>query len=110
MLPPLGLLAGQEYALARTALLPGDRVVFYSDGVVERRAGAGRLGLAGLRDHLTTAGEPSAASLLTHILSHVTGLHETPLEDDATVMVLGVLDDQTHEPPASPPVSGTTAS
>lgn len=110
VLPPLGLLAGQEYALARTALLPGDRVVFYSDGVVERRAGAGRLGLAGLRHHLTTAGEPSAASLLTHILSHVTGLHETPLEDDATVMVLGVLDDQTHEPPASPPVSGTTAS
>jgi hypothetical protein len=35
-------------------------------------------------------------------------VHETPLEDDATVMVLGVLDDRTHEPPASPP-SGETA-
>ena len=32
----------------------------------------------------------------------MSGLHETPLEDDATVVILGVLDDQTHEPPAAP--------
>jgi hypothetical protein len=30
-------------------------------------------------------------------------LHETPLDDDATVMVLAVLGDRTHEPSASPP-------
>ena len=39
-LPPLGLLAGQPLAVARLALRPGDRVVFYSDGVIERRSGA----------------------------------------------------------------------
>ena len=93
---------------ARTALRPGDRVVFYSDGVIERRCAEDRLGAHGLQRHLTTVGDPSAASLLTHVLKHVAGLHETPLEDDATVMVLGVLDDRTHEPPASPP-SGDTA-
>ena len=46
---------------------------------------------------------PSAASLLTHIVSHVAGLHETPLDDDATVLVLGVLDDRMREPPSRPP-------
>jgi serine phosphatase RsbU (regulator of sigma subunit) len=106
VLPPLGLLSGQELVAARAMLRPGDRVVFYSDGVVERRHVDDRLGIDGLRRHLISVAEPSAASLLTHVLSHVAGLDETPLEDDATVMVLGVLDDRTHEPPNHPPVAG----
>ncbi len=107
VLPPLGLLSGQPLALARVSLRPGDRVVFYSDGVFERRSGTDRLGIDGLHDHIRAVSAPSAASLLTHILSYVTGLHETPLEDDATVVILGVLEDQTHEPPAEPPAEAT---
>ncbi len=103
VLPPLGLLSGQELIVARRTLHPDDRVLFYSDGVVERRLADDRLGIEGLRTHLLAAAEPSAASLLTHVMHHVAGLHETPLEDDATVMVLGVLDDRTHEPPNHPP-------
>jgi serine phosphatase RsbU (regulator of sigma subunit) len=103
VLPPLGLLSGQELVAGSMSLLPGDRVVFYSDGVIERRHADDRLGFDGLCRHLTAVAEPSAASLLTHVLSHVAGLHETPLGDDATVMVLGVLDDRTHEPPNRPP-------
>ena len=103
ILPPLGLLDSHELVPARTVLQPGDRVVFYSDGVIERRCAEDRLGVHGLLHHLTAVAEPSAASLLTHVLNHVAGLHEAPLEDDATVMVLGVLDDRIHEPPASPP-------
>jgi hypothetical protein len=80
--------------------------VLYSDGVIERRSGTARLELAGLHAHIKASPEPSAASLLTHILNHVSGLHETPLEDDATVAILGILDDQTHEPPATPPAEG----
>ena len=75
--------------------------------MIERRSGEGRLDIEGLHEHIRAATGPSAASLLTHILSHVSGLHETPLEDDATVVVLGVLEDQTHEPPAAPPAEGT---
>jgi serine phosphatase RsbU (regulator of sigma subunit) len=103
VLPPLGLLTGRTFVPATTTLLPGERIVFYSDGVVERRHADSRLGIEGLCRHLVEVAEPSAASLLTHVLSHVAGLHETPLEDDATVMVLGVLDDRTHEPPSRPP-------
>jgi len=103
VLPPLGLLSGQPLATASAALRPGDRVVFYSDGVIERRDVDDRLGIEGLRRTLLAGVEHSAASLLTHLLNHVAGLHETPLEDDATVMVLGVLDDPLHEPPNHPP-------
>jgi serine phosphatase RsbU (regulator of sigma subunit) len=103
ILPPLGLLTGQPFVQMTTTLFPGERIVFYSDGVVERRHADDRFGFEGLCGHLVEVAEPSAASLLTHVLSHVAGLHETPLEDDATVMVLGILDDRTHEPPAEPP-------
>ena len=92
--------------MTRTVLEPGDRVVFYSDGVIERRHLEGRLGVAGLQAHLAQVAGPSAASLLTHIVSHIAGLHEEPLDDDATVLVLGVLDDRRHEPDTSPPVTG----
>ena len=77
---------------------PDDRVVFFSDGVVERRSIDGPDGRRGFVDHVALVTEPSAASLLTHIVSHVSGLHETPLDDDATVIVLRVLDDRSHEP------------
>ena len=50
--PPLGLLSGQPFALMRVTLRPGDRVVFYSDGVIERRSGDDRLGIDGLHAHI----------------------------------------------------------
>jgi serine phosphatase RsbU (regulator of sigma subunit) len=108
VLPPLGLLSDQDLVPERITLRIGDRVVLYSDGVIERRCARGRLGADGLYRHLATTAGPSAASLLTHVLKHVAGLHETALEDDAAVVVLGVLGDQTHEPPTTPP-DGETA-
>ncbi len=101
--PPLGIGDCSGLQSVSTELAPGDRVVFYSDGVVERRNLTGRLGSDGLFEHVARCAEPSAASLLTHIVCHVTHLHETPLDDDATVLVLGVLDDPVHEPSAHPP-------
>ena len=101
--PPLGLLGDQQPVPTRTALSVGDRVVFYSDGVIERRCAEGRLGAEALYRHIAATTGQSAASLLTHVLNHVARLHETPLDDDATVLVLAVLGDRTHEPSASPP-------
>jgi serine phosphatase RsbU (regulator of sigma subunit) len=101
--PPLGIGDPSGLATTRTELQPDDRLVFYSDGVVERRNLTGRLGVEGFLEHLAQVAEPSAASLLTHIVSHVSGLHETPLSDDATVLVLRVLDDRAHEPSTDAP-------
>ncbi len=101
--PPLGIGDPSRLASARTELQVGDRLVFFSDGVVERRTLTGRLGVAGFLEHVGQVADPSAASLLTHIVSHVSGLHETPLDDDATVLVLRVLDDPAHEPSTDAP-------
>ena len=107
--PPLGIGDPARITTTRTEAGPGDRIVFFSDGVVERRSLGGRLGVAGFIDHVGLVADPSAASLLTHIVSHVSRLHETPLDDDATVLVLGVLDDRAHEPSTSAPEPDATA-
>ena len=61
VVPPLGLLADQKLVPARAELHVGDRVVFYSDGVVERRCAGGRLGAAALHRRLRAAPGQSAA-------------------------------------------------
>ncbi len=104
--PPLGIVDRDRLASVSTEVAPDDRVVFYSDGVVERRSLEGRMGVEAFVDHVALVTDPSAASLLTHIVSHVSGLHETPLDDDATVMVLRVLDDRSHEPSTDVPEPG----
>ena len=78
--------------------------------MIERRCAEGRLGAAGSYRHLAAITGPSAASLLTHVLSYVARLHETPLDDDATVLVLAVLGDRAHEPSASRPDEATPVS
>src|SRR6476659_319856 len=104
--PPLGVPGGTMPRISRHPLKPGDRVVFYSDGVIERRYLGGRLGIAAFHEHLTKVPGPSAASLLTNIVSQIAGLHEAPRDDDATVLALGVLDARSHEPDTTPPPHG----
>ena len=107
--PPLGIGDASRLASTPHRARVGDRLVFFSDGVVERRNLTGRLGVAGFLEHIARVAEPSAASLLTHIVSHVSGLHEAPLDDDATVLVMRVLDDRAHEPSAHAPAPVETA-
>jgi PAS domain S-box-containing protein len=35
--PPLGVVSGQQYSFQRAVLEPGDRLVLYTDGLIERR-------------------------------------------------------------------------
>ena len=90
---PLGLgnMDQDERLLARTSLEPGDRVLLYSDGVVEARNAAGEFfGTARLGDLVARqagAGQsaPETMRRLMHaILEHQAGA----LQDDATTMML----------------------
>lgn len=72
-------------------LEPGDRVVLFSDGIVERRAAAGgHLGLAGLRAALSAAPDLSASAAVSVAQSAVVDATTEALRDDASILVLAV--------------------
>src|SRR5215218_4695395 len=88
--PPLGLGFGQP-EIATAALEPADRVLFYTDGVVEGRNLAGEpFGEARLADLLareTLAGQPAAETMRR--LAHAILAHQgTRPRDDATMVFL----------------------
>ena len=87
---PLGF-GEREDAVVETSLQPGDRLLMFSDGVVEARAGDGEFfGLDRLLDLLTrqeSAGQPPPETLrrlITAVLDHNQGA----LQDDATLLLL----------------------
>ena len=91
---PLGVRADTEYASVQVDLAPGDRVVFCSDGIAEaanardevlgfeRAAAAVRTGCAE---------ELSAEAIIDRLIGQVQAFAgDRPLEDDMTVVVVGV--------------------
>jgi hypothetical protein len=101
---PLGLgLVGQDPTVGRERLEPGDRLLLYTDGVVEARDDSGNFfGTQRLVDFVTreeAAGLPAAETLRRlnrAILSHQQGT----LQDDATTVLVEWLTDQSerHSP------------
>ncbi|MBL1119181.1 serine/threonine-protein phosphatase [Streptomyces sp. 110] len=92
--PPLGLpawLSDAPRQIYETTLEPGDRVLLYTDGVVESRdEGGEQFGLERFADHIirsTAAGQnaPEMLRLLIHaILDH----RHSELSDDATILMI----------------------
>jgi serine phosphatase RsbU (regulator of sigma subunit) len=81
--PPLGIFCAPSRTEGRSTLRPGDALVMYTDGVIERRsealaAGMSRLA-ASLRDHSSDMG---ADAVLEEVLDR------SPSEDDAVILVI----------------------
>jgi serine phosphatase RsbU (regulator of sigma subunit) len=87
--PPSGILlgAGQEdYAAAILALSPGDLLLLYSDGLIERRNRSVDAGLAMLAAAVRGITDPERA-----IAAALSALGSTDLEDDTCLVALQVL-------------------
>ena len=80
---PLGLFADAEYTSDDLVLEPGDRVVFVTDGMLERNAAALDL-MAEIKDTRSMHARETTRQLADDVLA-VTG---PDLADDATLMVL----------------------
>ncbi|MGX1274120.1 PP2C family protein-serine/threonine phosphatase [Streptomyces phaeoluteigriseus] len=92
--PPMGLpslLAGRSRQIHECALQPGDRVLLYTDGVIEARTPDGGLfGLERFADYViraTAAGE-LASEILRRLIHSVLSPQTGRLRDDATILLL----------------------
>lgn len=101
---PLGLnLLHEHPAIGRERLEPGDRLLLYTDGVVEARDAEGEFfGVQRLVEFISreaAAGQPAAEALRRLNLS-ILAHQEGELQDDATTVMVEWL---TDEPKRSPP-------
>jgi serine phosphatase RsbU (regulator of sigma subunit)/anti-sigma regulatory factor (Ser/Thr protein kinase) len=98
---PLGLLPGMQYEQKETTLLPGDSVLFYSDGLVEAHNPQREMfGFPRLRSLL--AGHPGGSDLIDHLLAKLSDFTTAgwEQEDDVTFMVLERQPEPTRPDPA----------
>jgi sigma-B regulation protein RsbU (phosphoserine phosphatase) len=89
---PLGILEESNYQETQIALKPGDRVIFYTDGIVEAMNEREEIfGFERLLDVLQSSGPISADELLREILNKVKLFAgNAPQHDDLTLVVVGV--------------------
>jgi hypothetical protein len=80
----------RHFERAQRNLSSGDRVIFYSDGITERRTPSGRFGIDGLIGAVNTAADASAAAVADAIERAVMNASEEDISDDATQLVLRV--------------------
>ena len=87
---PLGLPGGARQLKRGSARLePGEAVVLYSDGIIDRRdEGGDALGVERLCQTIATARPRSATAIAAAIQERVLNFAEDPLRDDATILVL----------------------
>ncbi|MFF3437615.1 PP2C family protein-serine/threonine phosphatase [Streptosporangium sp. NPDC002721] len=88
---PMGLDLGLEITTCREQLEPGDRVVFYSDGIIEaRNATDQEFGLNRFVDFIIrrTADGLPAPETLRRLVRGVLDYHDGQLHDDATVLLV----------------------
>ena len=85
--PALGIGEKPDVTVRERRLVPGERLLLLSDGVLERRARHGRpFGMAGVRAAVARSGTGAAATVRA-IEDAIASASADPLEDDATIVV-----------------------
>jgi serine phosphatase RsbU (regulator of sigma subunit) len=89
---PLGTPGDQPpFQLTERQMAPGERLILVTDGITERHTDTGgRFGLDGIRGAIEGVESATAAACAMAILQAVSDCCRDPLEDDGTVVVLGV--------------------
>jgi serine phosphatase RsbU (regulator of sigma subunit)/anti-sigma regulatory factor (Ser/Thr protein kinase) len=83
---PLGVRSDADYRQETVQLSPGDTLLLYTDGLVERRGRALDAGLAQLSACAARAGQASVDALVQCLVGELTG--DEPSNDDVAVLAL----------------------
>jgi len=89
---PLGILEDVEYVDTRLNLGPGDKIVFYTDGIVEAmNTDEEMFGFERLMEVLQAARHHDVTSVMNETIERVNAFAgDKPQHDDITIIVLGV--------------------
>jgi sigma-B regulation protein RsbU (phosphoserine phosphatase) len=87
----LGVFEDAAFEQGQIVLAPGDRVVLFTDGIIEAENASGQdYGDARLADTIRRHRSANVASLVNVIFEDVARFSGAPLEDDATVLTLAI--------------------
>ena len=87
----LGIFPENVYKQAVVTTEPGDRLVFYTDGITEARSEEGEeYGEDRLADRATRASASSIEAMKDDLLADVNAFTGGKFEDDATLIVVGL--------------------
>jgi serine phosphatase RsbU (regulator of sigma subunit) len=81
--PPFGTVAGHRYRVQRLALEPGDRLMFFTDGIIERNTD--KVDIAAM---LAASAGMHAREAVQHIIQAILRATNGALDDDATALCL----------------------
>jgi len=88
--PVLGVLADAEYEMGRVRLDPGDRLVFFTDGLVEATDGREEFGEARVVSFVQAHRTLGAGALVARLIDEVKTFSGDARADDTTVLALAV--------------------
>jgi serine phosphatase RsbU (regulator of sigma subunit) len=87
----LGVFPDNAYEQAEVPIAPGDRIVFYTDGITESRDAAGEeYGEDRLKDVAIRTRSAPIEAMKDQLLADVNGFTGGRFDDDATLIVVGV--------------------
>jgi serine phosphatase RsbU (regulator of sigma subunit) len=87
----LGKSAKPSYRMTNQPLVPGQRVILVTNGIIQRKLEAGgTFGVDGIKAAIDRAENPTAAATAMAIQQAVTDCWKEPLEDDGTIVVMAV--------------------
>jgi serine phosphatase RsbU (regulator of sigma subunit) len=86
--PAVGLISTVRVGSSRHRLAPGDTLLFYTDGVTERRRGRAQFGPDRLLSVAAQAAGQPAAQLVATVREAVEGFSAAPLDDDVALLAV----------------------
>jgi PAS domain S-box-containing protein len=85
---PIGLLAGQVYGTFEDRLDPGDKIILYTDGIMEARRDVELFGLAGIIRALVNHGSGTSEEMAAGLLEDAREWADGWLRDDVAILVV----------------------